>query len=173
MFEYYRNVLKAALGMETRAADISGLVGEVVQGIEQAFDSGEVTAVYFITDRAIWRMYHDQACSESVYLEDVNGDLAGLIGQRIVAAEESSSDNHDDPRARSSETWTFYKLAAENGVYVTLRWWGSSNGYYSEDVDVERYPPECIRAPIKANDGPSNHRKLKRLWRQYGGGKAA
>jgi hypothetical protein len=83
-----------------------------------------------------FKFYHYQDCCESVYIEDVVGDLSDLIGSPILVAEEV--DNIDEPKNYihddSSYTWTFYKFGTAKGS-VTVRWLGTSNGYYSESVD--------------------------------------
>jgi hypothetical protein len=88
-------------------------------------------------------MYHSQDCCEGVYLEDVAGELHDLLNSPITLAEEVTNRN-ENPEGMDesftsyaeSFTWTFYKLATVNG-YVTLRWYGESNGYYSESVDFQ------------------------------------
>ena len=80
-----------------------------------------------------YRLEHQQDCCESVWLEDVTGDLADLVGSPIIMAEESSEVGKDDGCEHT--TWTYYKLGTAKG-YVTLRWCGTSNGYYSESVDL-------------------------------------
>jgi hypothetical protein len=105
-----------------------------------------------------WLTYYDDCCA-SCSIEDVCGDIENLIGHEILLAEEVSS-NQPDAEEQSrrdkekaeaekndgyyygaeSETWTFYKLATIKGS-VTIRWYGSSNGYYSESATFERVNP--------------------------------
>lgn len=82
-----------------------------------------------------YRFYHYQDCCESVEIIDIIGDLSDLENSPILQAEEVTKEA-DSKIVSDSGTWTFYKFATIKG-YVTVRWLGESNGYYSESVDFE------------------------------------
>lgn len=114
------------------------LKGKTLTAIEKT----DETMKFVATDGSEYEMYHSQDCCESVYIESVVGDLDDLIGEPILVAEESTSeedpaDYKSESTYRDSFTWTFYKLATRKG-YVDLRWLGESNGYYSESVSFAR-----------------------------------
>lgn len=89
-------------------------------------------------------LVHHQDCCESVNIESITGNLQDLIGHPILVAEESTSDKRieaiEDCYQDDSFTWTFYKIATIKG-HVDIRWFGSSNGYYSESVSFEDVTP--------------------------------
>ena len=74
-------------------------------------------------------------------IEDINGDLDDLLNTPIVVAAESAQRDVNPEgvtkESQDSFTWTFYKLGTIKG-HVTVRWLGTSNGYYSESVDFTK-----------------------------------
>lgn len=79
--------------------------------------------------------YHAQSCCEKVYLEDVCGDLNDLLGAPLLEANMVSNKGNNDRYGGNTNVWTFYNLATIKGS-VQLKFYGTSNGYYSEEVDV-------------------------------------
>lgn len=117
---------------------ISVLKGKVITEIEGLKKDGD--EIYIKTsDGCVYKMYHEQDCCESVWIEDVCGDVEDLIGSPVLVAEKctNAEDLGELPDSDYSHTWTFYKLATAKG-YVDIRWYGTSNGYYSESVDFKQ-----------------------------------
>ena len=119
-----------------RYRDVSELKGKVLSSVENNGDE----LVFTTTEGEVYRMYHEQDCCESVYIEDIVGDLEDLVGSEILRAEESNdlfdvirNSEKEPENTDESFTWTFYKFATRKG-YVDIRWYGTSNGYYSESV---------------------------------------
>lgn len=108
------------------------LKSKVLVNIEVSDDKKEV--IFTCNDGEKYIMLHYQDWCEHVYLEDICGNLNDLLGVPIITAESVSQIDDD---ACESGRWTFYKFLTCKG-YVTLRWYGSSNGYYSESVDFEK-----------------------------------
>lgn len=119
------------------------LVGKTLTHIHVSPDNDYIQ--FICNDRTQYKMLHHQDCCESVYVEDINGDLNDLLNTPILRATEDSINNGDkdlkpelfNESHGDSITYTFYHLATIKG-YVTIRWYGTSNGYYSESVDFEQ-----------------------------------
>lgn len=108
------------------------LLGKTLTRCEVIRGDYDDQIVFETTDGEQYKMFHDQDCCESVSIEDICGDLSGLIGSPLVQAMESSNSSEDTDG--DSQTWTFYHLATVPSGSVTIRWYGTSNGYYSESV---------------------------------------
>jgi len=116
------------------------LVGKTLSTVMCEIGNNEILFETISGDR--YKLYHEQNCCENVNVEDIIGDLEDLIGSPLLMAEEVSYKDEnpegiDIPTYQESFTWTFYKLATIRGS-VTIRWYGQSNGYYSESVDFAR-----------------------------------
>lgn len=133
---------------ERSACSVSDLVGKefvhvIASGCSRHGETGESSydcLLFLNEDGTGFVFYHDQGCCESVDIDDICGDLSDLEGSPILLAEEVVSDNRVGERKSKwddSFTWTFYKFATAKG-YVTVRWYGTSNGYYSESVDMAK-----------------------------------
>jgi hypothetical protein len=111
---------------------IATMVGKVFTSVTRT-DS----ALCFENDTEKYLFAHTQDCCEEVYIEDLVGDIQDLIGSPITFAEKST--NAEDPGAKDpydeDYLWTYYKFATIKG-WVDVRWYGSSNGWYSMDVDL-------------------------------------
>jgi hypothetical protein len=142
-----------------RAWEFADLVGEVFTAVKRSNDDDELI---FETNTHTYKMYHSQDCCEGVDIEDIEGDLEDLLNSPITIAEEATSDSEGgsdnigyfkvealikgvdldvDKSSEGSYTWTFYRIGTAKGG-VVIRWYGASNGYYSESVSVYKQAKE-------------------------------
>ena len=112
---------------------------------------GSNDALFFKTaDREFYIMVHDQDFYENVYIDDICGDFADLLNEEILTAEELNNDYPvDEERIDETYTWTFYHLATFHGD-VTIRWFGTSNGFHSERADLYKISEEDYNAYVKS-----------------------
>lgn len=117
----------------------SDLIGETLKSVKGEAGDDEIT--FELEDGRKFHLYHERDCCEAVYVESVVGDLQELVGSPLVVADESCSAEQDDEHGKLGEfdesyTWTFYRLMTASASAV-IRFYGTSNGYYSESVSFE------------------------------------
>lgn len=91
---------------------------------------------FIFSDNTACEFFHIQDCCECVDIEDVNGDWSDLLYTPLLVAEERECDFPPLYEYEDSYTWTFYTFRSVKGS-VDVRWYGTSNGYYSESVDFQ------------------------------------
>lgn len=100
-------------------------------------------AVFFHSvDGGVFCMHsgEDDGCEEAVWLEEVHGDVEDLVGVPILKAYADTVHWNmflNQNTRQSSLRATFYRLSTIKGT-VTFRWLGTSNGFYAEEVTVEK-----------------------------------
>lgn len=114
--------------------ELKDMIGKTLTKVEKV---GDDKLVFLTNEGKRYKLYHQQDCCECVTIEDIVGDLDDLVGEPMLIAEEATSNKNPEgvtKKYQGSFTWTFYKFATRKG-YVDIRWYGESNGYYSESVD--------------------------------------
>lgn len=123
-----------------KKSDFGKLVGKTMASIE---NKNNLEVIFTQDNGHVYKLYHNQDCCEQVSVDDICGDLEDIIGSPILLAEEITNEQDVNPvdiippEYQESFIWTFYKLSTIKGS-VTIRWYGASNGYYSERVDFCR-----------------------------------
>ena len=107
----------------------------------------ETKEIYFYCKNGnIVKFFHNQDCCEYVRLADADGlkngvdiftDCNWCVIDEVIKYD-TDKDTKPICEYDHSYTWTFYKFKTNKG-YDTMRWYGESNGYYSENVDFEIY----------------------------------
>jgi hypothetical protein len=133
--------------MKLEEVKFEELIGKTLVSVSGKVGDDEM--LFETDDGESYRLYHQQECCEGVTIEDIAGDINDLLGHPILMAEEAKSrENPEGVRTEhtleDSFTWTFYKLSTIKAS-VTIRWYGASNGYYSEDVDFVRVVTKEVR----------------------------
>jgi len=115
----------------------SDLVGKTVVEILGDYKGSE-KLTFVCSDGSRYSMEYFGDCCASCSIEDICGDTSDLLGEIVRAEDPSSLDGFDEEAETrrvadyaDSFTWTFYIVGTNKGT-VTIRWFGESNGYYSE-----------------------------------------
>jgi len=121
--------------------EITELIGKTLINIDVDMEQDEI--IFTCDNGDKYKMYHERDCCESVVIDDINGNINDLVGSPILISEELTFLDENPIDIKKPEfqddsfTWTFYKLATIKG-FVDIRWYGDSNGYYSESVDFKK-----------------------------------
>ena len=113
---------------------IKELQGRTFDGVVRGTDDWNGDEIVFSNTHGSYSMHHNQDCCECVSIEEVHGDLNDLVGTPILTAEVRSKDDVYQ-LGDGIGAWTFYEFRTIKGS-VTIRWYGTSNGYYSVGVSI-------------------------------------
>lgn len=138
--EAYRDKVKTIVGLVEnkygvieRTITLDDFIRRIFVKVENVNDE---ELIFTLADGTQYVFYHEQDCCESVTIEDICGNLSDLENSPITMAEEYCHERVEEDGWGEGATYTFYKFATVKG-YVTVRWCGCSNGYYSEAVDFK------------------------------------
>lgn len=123
--EYYDSSFRDEKAM----LDIVGATILNVNGLSVGSEEIEIQ-----TDKGVYVMFHSQDCCEDVRVDDIIGTLQKGTKVLDFIVKTNTDILKDQEYKDESFTWTFYTIKTDKG-YCDIKWYGCSNGYYSEEVD--------------------------------------
>jgi frataxin-like iron-binding protein CyaY len=109
-------------------------VNQLVKFIDVSGDSIMIT----LEDGTKYYFDHQQDCCENVSIYDWKGNYHDLVGKKLLYIDSDNDDFIDETKdiyLDYSNTCTTIKFVTDENTVIS-RWIGSSNGYYSESVDL-------------------------------------
>lgn len=128
------------------------MIGKTMTSVETHCCDEEM--IFTSSDGHIFTFEFKQQCCSQGGIEDIIGDLTDLVGSPILLAEKISSEAPPEASVydQGSSTWTFYRYATIKGT-VTVRWFATSNGNYSEEIWFQETRKEHHPLPSPAVHG--------------------
>lgn len=134
---------------ELHNEELENINAHLLKGLVRAdgLKQGSDEVKFWCKDGFMIKMCHHQDCCEWVRIEDVDSEVNNsdiYTDCQWCKIEQARQDREQPPTSEwdgESYTWTFYKITTNRG-YDTIRWYGTSNGYYSECVDFELWQYE-------------------------------
>jgi hypothetical protein len=112
--------------------DINDLVGQTIVSIDNLEYNS--SCVYFNTEKYIFTMFHEPQCCESIYIDDICGDISDILNTPIIAAYESFKEKNffssKIGELSPHDNWTFYNIATVKGD-LSIIWRGEQSNYSS------------------------------------------
>lgn len=122
--------------------EIESLIGHRIVSVRWDTDRYGYRVLRIGTDSFDLVMEHERDCCNQGDLIDGFDDLKQMVGEVVLEAECVKQDGVEGQMpdwADYLNQWTFYKIRTMN-TSATLRWFATSNGYYSVEVPCRVEP---------------------------------
>lgn len=108
---------------------LKGQVIKEISGLEEGSDEVLIT-----TNEGVLRLYHAQDCCESVKVQGINeGSIPSVLNGFVILAEEDAVIKEEN---YGRSTVTTFIIKTQGVGFLKFSFWGESNGFYSEAVDL-------------------------------------
>lgn len=117
---------------ERKINSLNDLFGRKIESVEGCYKGSNFMKIKFTDGISV--VFQPSNLCANVEIDDVNGDPQGMVGHLIKKVEVVSNKQFSaKDEYTKNYLWTFYKFATLDG-YIDIRWYGTSNGWYSEEV---------------------------------------